>query len=198
MGFPEDFTGKTVLDIGSNDGFFAFEAEKRRAKSVLATDRHPPDSGGFEIARTLLGSHVEYEMTSVYDLSLERHGTFDFVLFPGVFYHLRHPLLALDRIHAVCKGSFFLETRVLDESLKLTTEDLPLGDIHPSLGEVCLTQYYPNDELNDDASNWFVPNLKCVEQMLATSGFSPKLVGKWGHRASFIAQREEFSQPNWY
>ena len=198
MGFPEDFTGKSVLDIGSSDGFFSFEAEKRGAKSVLATDRHPPESSGFEIARKLLGSQVKYEMTSVYDLSPESHGTFDYVLFPGVFYHLRHPLLALDRIHGVCRETLFLETHVLDESLKLISHDLALQDIHPSLPDICLTQYYPNDELNDDSSNWFVPNVKCVLEMLATSGFSPTLIGKWGHRASFIARREEFTQPFWY
>jgi predicted nicotinamide N-methyase len=74
MGFPKDFTGKTVLDIGAYDGFFSFEAERRGAKRVLATDRHPIDHCGFAVAHELKKSKVEYAVASVFDLDPAVHG----------------------------------------------------------------------------------------------------------------------------
>lgn len=198
MGFPSDFTGKTVLDVGSYDGFFAFEAERRGAERVLATDRHPAAHCGFATARELLGSRVEYAITSVYDLSREIHGTFDVVLFPGVLYHLRHPVLALDKIHAVCKEYAFVETHVLDDDLIHRGEHHRLASLHPMLAETPLLQFYPGEELNGDSSNWVAPNVACLEAMLATSGFRPQLAGRWADRVSFVAQREDFEQPFWY
>jgi tRNA (mo5U34)-methyltransferase len=94
---PQDLSGKTVLDIGAWDGFFSFEAERRGAKRVLATDSYSWGGGGwgtkdgFETARRILGSAVEELQIDVMDLSPDRVGTFDVVLFIGVLYHLRHP-----------------------------------------------------------------------------------------------------------
>ncbi|MBV9325628.1 MAG: DUF1698 domain-containing protein [Chloroflexi bacterium] len=198
MGFPKDLTGKTVLDIGSYDGFFAFEAEKRGAQRVLATDRHPADHAGFAIARELRGSKVEYQPTSVYDLSPEVHGTFDVVLFLGVLYHLRHPLLAMDKIHSVCREYMFLESHVLDNAFVFDGNQYNSAELHPNLVQSPIMQFYPGDELNQDLSNWFAPNIKCVELMLGSSGFRPRLVGQWADRASFLADRQEFVQPFWY
>lgn len=198
MGFPNDFTEKTVLDIGCYDGFFSFEAERRGAKRVLATDRHPPDHCGFSIAHKLIGSNVEYNIASVYDLSPEIHGTFDVVLFLGVLYHLRHPILALEKIHSVCKEYAFVETHVLDNNLIYNQAHFKLKNLHPALVETSIMQFYPNGELNNDVSNWIAPNIKCVEQMLASSGFTPKIAGRFGDRVSFLAYREEFTQPYWY
>jgi tRNA (mo5U34)-methyltransferase len=198
MGFPADLTGKTVLDIGCYDGFFSFEAERRGASHVLATDRHPPDHCGFAIAHKLLGSKVEYAIASVYDLSPQIHGMFDVVLFLGVLYHLRHPLLAIEKIHSVCKEYAFVETHVLDHCFVHAGTQRSLTDLHPVLVESPLMQFYSEDQLNQDLSNWFAPNVRCVELMLSTSGFRPTLAGHWGTRASFIAVREEFTPPFWY
>jgi len=198
MGFPKDFTGKTVLDVGSYEGFFSFEAERRGATYVLATDRHPADHCGFATARELLGSKVDYRVASVYDLDPAEFGTFDVVLFPGVLYHLRHPLLALGRIHSVCREYVFLETHVLDRAFLGDGARVALGEMHRALASAAVLQFYPHDELNQDPSNWFAPSVRCVEQMLATSGFCPTLAGRWGDRASFVAQRQEFPPPFWY
>ena len=198
MGFPKDLSGKTVLDIGSYDGFFAFEAEKRGAKYVLAIDRHPADHCGFALARELLNSKVEYMISSVYDLSPETHGMFDVVFFFGVLYHLKHPLLAIEKIHSVCREYLLLETHVLDNHFIYQNERLELKNINPILQESPILQFYPGNELNNDLSNWFAPNIRCIESMLATSGFTSKLVGQWSDRAAFFAKREEFSPPHWY
>ena len=199
MGFPKDLTGKTVLDIGCLDGFFSFEAERRGAKSVLATDLHPADHCGFAMARSLLGSKVEYRQTSVYDLDPKDFGMFDVVLFLGVFYHLRHPLLALDRIHSVCREYAFMETHVLDETTFVNEGDRRVpSEMRAVLASSAVLQFYPYDELHNDPSNWFAPTVRCVSLMLQTSGFKPTLAGRWGGRASFHAQREEFLPPFWY
>jgi tRNA (mo5U34)-methyltransferase len=198
IGFPEDLTGKTVLDIGTYDGFFAFEAEKRGAQRVLAMDRHPATQFGFSTAHELLRSRVEYTVGSVYDLSPETHGTFDVVIFVGVLYHLRHPLLALDRIHSVCREYAVVESHVLDRAFVHEGRHLALDQVDSRLGESCLAQYYPGNELSCDWSNWWSPTVECLRAMLATSGFTPTLSGRWGQRAAFRAVRNEFTPPHWY
>lgn len=160
---PTSFAGLTVLDIGAWDGFFSFEAERRGAARVVAADYyawHGPGWGtkngkaGFELARTALGSHVEDIDVDVMDLSPERVGKFDVVLFLGVLYHLPHPLLALERVSSVARNLLILETVV----------DM-VGFNRPAMA------FYPNRELNNDPTNWWGPNVLAVEGMLRTVGF---------------------------
>jgi len=204
MGFPKDLSGKTVLDIGANDGFFTFEAEKRGAKRIVAVDRCPPDHLGFAMAHSLLNSKAEYEAASVYDLNPEKHGTFDVVLFFGVLYHLRHPLLALEKIHRVCKELLLIESQVLDEALVCNSEYRALRDIDPILQDSPLMQFYPGNQLHGDYSNWWSPNIECMRSMVETSGFQAELIAHWGDdsaprdRAAFRATRLDFTPPHWY
>jgi tRNA (mo5U34)-methyltransferase len=100
-----DFRGKTVLDIGCWDGYWSFEAERRGAKAVLATDdttqRWADDSGIF-LAKELLRSNIDIDMArSVYDLG-GMGRTFDVILYLGVYYHLHAPLVALAQIRKCC------------------------------------------------------------------------------------------------
>jgi tRNA (mo5U34)-methyltransferase len=133
--FPERFDGLTVLDIGTWDGYFSFEAERRGAKRVVAYDMHPPDHYGFAIAKTLLNSSVEYIQGSVYDLTPDVYGTFDVVMFFGVFYHLRYPLLALDRIWEITDQYLLMESQCLDNHVVLNNGDiLPLAKLDELAG----------------------------------------------------------------
>src|ERR1700693_2036102 len=91
---PEDLRGKRVLDIGAWDGWFSFEMERRGA-SVVAVDAVKSEK--FLHARELLGSKVEYHIADVYDMRPSELGVFDIVLFLGVLYHLKNPVLALER-----------------------------------------------------------------------------------------------------
>ena len=198
MGFPDDLQGKTVLDIGAYDGFFSFEAEKRGAARVVAMDRHPAEHKGFALARELLRSNVTYIPGSVYDLSPETHGTFDVVLFLGVLYHLRHPLLALEKIHSVCREFALVESHVLDQAFLYNGHSIPLEHVHPLLTESPIMQFYPGEELGQDASNWWAPTVECLRCMLETSGFQATLTGRWVDRAAFRALRLDFVPPFWY
>ena len=155
---PASLAGKSVLDVGTFDGFYAFEAERRGGK-VVATDTavwRNPDIGrhGFDLARRVLGSSVEDREVDVHDLSPETVGVFDLVLFLGVLYHLPNPLLALERVASVTRHHLIMETAV----------DL-LFTRRPAAA------FYPADELSDDTSNWWGPNLAGATGMLHAVGF---------------------------
>jgi tRNA (mo5U34)-methyltransferase len=162
MRFPASLEGKTVLDVGAWDGFYSFESERRGAARVLATDsfawdgRNWSDKRGFELAHRILGSKVESKLVDPLDLSPETvGGTFDVVLMLGVLYHMKHPLLALERVASVTRELLILETEV-DNML------VPW----PSLA------FYPSTELAGDPSNWFGPNAAAVIGMLRAVGFT--------------------------
>jgi tRNA (mo5U34)-methyltransferase len=157
---PASLAGKTVLDVGAWDGFYSFEMERRGADRVLATDSYSwsgPGWGtkaGFELARRTLNSKVEDLDIDIMDLSAERVGRFDVVMCLGVLYHLRHPLLAIERLYDVTGDLLVLETEC----------DF-LWHRRPGAA------FYPGRELSGDASNWWGPNAKCVLGMLEASGF---------------------------
>jgi tRNA (mo5U34)-methyltransferase len=172
---PQDLTGKTVLDIGAWDGFYSFEAERRGAKRVVATDSYCwsgqswGSKEGFELARKILRSKVEDQNVDVMDLSPEKVGIFDVVLFLGVLYHLKHPLLALEKVFSVTKELLILDTHV----------DL-LGSKRPAIA------FYPGSEVNRDETNWSGPNPAAVLAMLKSAGFSrAKIVSPPTHVHSF-------------
>ena len=162
LGLPEDLRGITVLDIGAWDGFFSFEAERRGASRVLATDSFCwsgegwgwGTKAGFDLARKALKSKVEDKEIDVLDLSPDKIGVFDLVLFLGVLYHMRHPLLALERVASVTEKQLILETHV----------DMLLCK-KPAVA------FYPEAELNNDPTNWFGPNAAAVEAMIKSVGF---------------------------
>jgi len=158
---PKSLKGLTVLDVGAWDGFFSFEAERRGAARVLATDSFSWGQGGFAtkagfiLARKVLNSKVEDMDIDVLDLSPERVGLFDVVLFLGVLYHMRHPLLALERVFSVTGKQLILETHV--DMLWLR---------RPAAA------FYPARELRGDPTNWWGPNPPAVIAMLKSVGYS--------------------------
>ena len=159
--FKDSIKGKTVLDIGCWDGFNSFEAKRRGASKVLATDHFAwsdqcwGNRESFELARTHTGPEVDVMDTDIADLSVENIGLFDFVLFCGVFYHLRHPFHVLEHI-----------TRSATETLIVETHMDALNEPRPAM------ILYPGAELNTDSGNWWGPNRPCVEAMLRDLGFS--------------------------
>jgi tRNA (mo5U34)-methyltransferase len=190
VAFPERLDGMTVLDVGAWDGFFSFEAERRGAARVVAYDLHPADFYGFNCARDLRGSKVEYIRGSVYDLSPEMHGTFDVVLFFGILYHLRYPLLALDRLRAVTGQYMLFESHHLDNRLILEGgHTVPLASIDPRLSRIGLFQFYREDQLGGDFSNWFAPNRRAIEDSLWSAGFRPEFLEAWNDRVAYRALR---------
>jgi tRNA (mo5U34)-methyltransferase len=157
---PEDLSGKSVLDIGAWDGFFSFEAERRGAARVLATDSYCwsgegwGTKAGFDLAKRALGSRVEDREIDVLDLSPESVGVFDLVLFLGVLYHLKDPMLALERVFDVTGDHLVMSTFV-----DMTWRRRPA------------MAFYPGTEANEDPTNWWGPNPAAVLAMLRAVGF---------------------------
>lgn len=167
-GVPEDLTGLSVLDIGTTNGGLAFEAERRGAARVMAIDIFEPTWFGFDALAAALDSGVEFRRTSTYELTTSLAGeAFDIVLFFGVLYHLRHPLLALDNVRAVTAGQCYLETAVSD------------WELAPEMRERPLTSFYRRDELAGDPSNWFAPTVAAFEAWTGSAGFDVELMGAW-------------------
>ncbi len=161
LGLPADLRGRSVLDIGAWDGAFSFEAERRGASRVVAVDSFCwsgegwGTKAGFECARKVLQSNVEDVEMEVLDLSPDTVGMFDVVLCLGVLYHMKHPLLTIEKVASVCQDQLILWTQI----------DLAHMEA-PAMA------FYPGTELNDDPTNWCGPNPACVIGMLKTAGFS--------------------------
>jgi len=159
--------GKSVLDIGAWDGYFSFEAERRGASRVLATDHFcwsGPGWGtkaGFDYAHRKLGSKVETLDIDVPAITPEAVGTFDVVLFLGVLYHVKDPFASLERVAAVAKEMIVVETEGAFDPLPWP-----------------LMRFYEGRSLNDDPTNFWAPNRACLKAMLREIGFK-KIVINW-------------------
>ena len=169
---PQDLTGKNVLDIGCNGGFYSIEMKRRGAERVLGIDFDDEYLAQARFAAGVTGSDIEFRKLSVYDVGALRE-KFDVVLFMGVLYHLRHPLLALDLIHEHVARDLF----VFQSMQRGSDEVEPIAE-NPHFWEV--EQFdrpgYPKlhfieRRYADDPTNWWVPNRACAEAMLRSAGF---------------------------
>ena len=179
-GIPNDLTGKRVLDVGSWDGYWTFEALKRGAAEVIAIDdfSDPIEVGRvkrtawdtFDLCRDALGYDEavckRMEMT-VYDVTPQSLGTFDVVFFFGTLYHLRYPLLALDKLSAVCRDSIFVESAILDDYSPYNG-----GIDHGYPGKQMVMEFYPSKHYGNNHTNWWVPTLNCLGNMVGAAGFN--------------------------
>lgn len=163
FGLPDDMSGMRVLDIGCCEGFFSFEAERRGAADVVAIDSFPESIRRFNICRSTLGSKATGYLTSVYDLNPSNFGTFDLVMYFGVLYHLRHPLLSLQKIASVTAGTLLLQTASFEAA---GLNGISAAQFHP-FG----IQSGPADDPVHDLSVIWVPNSACVRDMLLHVGF---------------------------
>lgn len=131
---PQDLTGKSVLDIGAWDGYFSFLAEQRGASRVLAIDtfdmgdpRLPQSIDGFNTAKEILGSKVEYRIMRVEDLD-QLDEMFDVVFFFGVYYHVENPILSFDRACEKSKSLLLVEGDMLEHPLRMMIYDFSESD----------------------------------------------------------------------
>jgi tRNA (mo5U34)-methyltransferase len=169
---PADLSGKTVLDIGCNAGFYSIQMKLRGASRVLAIDTDPDYLKQARFAAHTIGVNIEFAEMSVYDLGAlgER---FDIVLFLGVLYHLRHPLLALDLIREhVVRDLFVCQSMQRgDPNNDLLDADYPFCERaifdRPSFPRLFFVEHcYAGDN-----TNWWIPNRACTAAMLRSAGF---------------------------
>lgn len=178
---PEKLDGMRVLDVGAWDGYWTFEALKRGAREVVAIDdfsdflgvlenkdRHAWEN--FDLCREALGYSEEickrFDM-SVYDVTEDKLGRFDVVFFFGVLYHLRYPMLALDKLSAVCDREIYVESAILDDYSPYRGG---LGHGYPD--DQMVMEFYPGKEYGNNETNWWAPTLRCLAHMVCSSGFT--------------------------
>jgi tRNA (mo5U34)-methyltransferase len=169
---PADLCGKTVLDIGCNAGFYSLEMKRRGAARVVAIDFDEQYLAQARFAAEVAGAEIEFRKLSVYDVhELGEH--FDVVIFMGVLYHLRHPLLALDLIHEhVAKDLLIFQSMLRgSDAVEPLNDDYTFwrDDIFERPGFPQM--YFIEKRYAGDATNWWIPNRACAEAMLRSSGF---------------------------
>lgn len=158
---PVDLSGKSVLDVGAWNGFYSFEARRRGASRVVATDSfawsHPEFQGrkSFELAKAALAMDVDAIEIDVADMTAEKLGLFDVVLFLGVLYHLPNPIDGLKRVASLASELLVVETM------------LDFQDI----GRPAMAFYHDNDPANDLSNFWWAPNVPCLTALLRGHGF---------------------------
>jgi tRNA (mo5U34)-methyltransferase len=172
-----DVRGKRCLDVGTWDGFLAFELERRGAAEVVAADVSDPaewdwplrtralgprvvaamaterTGTGFEIARRALGSAVERIEVSIYDLDPSRLGAFDVVVCGSLLIHLRDPVAAVEAVRSVCRDTFLSAEHV----------SLRLGILHPRAPVAMFGA--------GDLGRWWVPNAAGHRRLVEAGGF---------------------------
>ncbi|HKZ01535.1 MAG TPA: DUF1698 domain-containing protein [Pyrinomonadaceae bacterium] len=165
---PADLSGKSVLDVGCNAGFYAIEAKRRRAARVLGIDaqRHHIRQANF--VRGVLGLDIEYQRMSVYDLNRSSLGQFDVTLALGLIYHCKHLVLALERLYEVTKDLLIIETAILPSE---KTPD-SFSDVAAGSSLLHYLVYAENvSERKEHVFNWFLPGLGALKALLINVGF---------------------------
>jgi tRNA (mo5U34)-methyltransferase len=171
---PEDLMGRSVLDVGTWDGFYAFEAERRGARRVVVVDhfvwsgditalqsgewdpKRLPGKRGFDLAHDTLQSNVEVVVADFMTMDTDALGIFDVVLYLGVLYHMEDPMRALRRLCGVTGGVAIIETEAI---------------VIPGFEHTPMWRFFPGAELNSDSSNWWAPNLSALTGALDAVGF---------------------------
>lgn len=170
---PDDLEGRSVLDIGCNAGFYAMEMKRRGAGEVVAIDHDERYLDQARFAARARGFDIDFRQMSVYQVA-DLGRRFDLVLFMGVFYHLRHPLLALDLIHEHVADDLLLfqslsrgsgTATAVAEDYSIDEWDLFDGPDYPKL-------HFIEHRYAGDPTNWFVPNVGAMEAMLRSAGFA--------------------------
>jgi tRNA (mo5U34)-methyltransferase len=169
---PADLRGCSVLDIGSNAGFYAIEMKRRGADRVVAIEPDARYLAQARFAAAVSDCDIEFQQCSIYDLpAIDQK--FDVVLCLGVMYHLRYPLLALDLIHRYVVGDLL----VFQSMLRGAADVPPLAGDYPFSERRIFDQdgfprmSFIEERYAGDATNWWIPNLACAMAMLRSAGF---------------------------
>jgi tRNA (mo5U34)-methyltransferase len=168
---PRDLSGARALDVGCNAGFYSFELAGRGAKVLaLDPDEHYLEQGRWAAQFLDRERRVEFRQGSVYDL-VDVAGSFEVVLFMGVLYHLRYPLLALDIVAEKVAGTLVLQTLTMPgEESPAAPEDVEIGERKHLLEPGWPRAAFIEHKLAGDPTNWWAPDPACVEAMARSAG----------------------------
>lgn len=190
---PSDLTGKTVLDIGCNAGFYSMEMKRRGAERVLGIDTDDRYLAQARFAAAVLEMEIEFRRLSVWEIGALGE-CFDLVLFMGVLYHLRHPLLALDLIHEHAARDLlvFQSMQRGSKQVAAVSEDYDFLQSDHFQDPGYPQMYFIEQKYAHDETNWWVPNRACVEAMLRSSGF---VIEARPEEEVYLCRRVEIDEP---
>ena len=167
---PADLSGASVLDIGCNGGFYSIEMKKRGASRVLGIDVDDRYLNQARFAAATLGQEIEFQKCSVYNVDAIP-GQFDFVFFMGVFYHLRYPLYALDKVITKVGRQLVFQTMLRgSEQVHACKDDYHFWDSRIFNEPGFPLMYFIEKKYAGDQTNWWIPNRAAAEAMLRSSG----------------------------
>jgi tRNA (mo5U34)-methyltransferase len=195
-----DVAGKSVLDVGCNGGFYSLEMKRRGAARVVGIDSDERYLAQARYAAEVSGVEIEFRQLDVYDVA-KLGERFDLVLFMGVLYHLRHPLLALDLLHEHVVGDWMIFQSLMRGSPETADfqKDYPFSDETPFTDERFPRMYFIERRYAGDPTNWWFPNRACAEAMLRSSGFSivarPEEEVLIARRAAPDAEKDDGARP---
>jgi tRNA (mo5U34)-methyltransferase len=169
---PADLTGKSVLDIGCNAGYYSIEMKRRGASRVLGIDFDQDYLAQARLAAEVMSCDIEFRTLSVYDVARLQE-KFDLVLFMGVLYHLRHPLLALDLLQENVVQDLLVFQSMMRGCSKVESvrEDYAFSERKTFDKPSFPRMYFIENRYSNDPTNWWIPNLACAEAMLRSAGF---------------------------
>jgi tRNA (mo5U34)-methyltransferase len=169
---PQDLRGMSVLDVGCNGGFYSIQMKLRGADRVLGIDHDEVYLRQAAFAAEVLELDISFEQLSVYEVPQLKE-RFDLVLFMGVFYHLRHPLLALDLLRQHAAKDWFIFQSMLrgSDSVAEVADDYPFSETAIFDQPGYPKMHFVENDYSGDPTNWWIPNRACAEAVLRSAGF---------------------------
>jgi tRNA (mo5U34)-methyltransferase len=167
---PHDLSDKTLLDVGCNAGFYAFEAKRRGARRVLGVDGQRQHVRQGLFVRKALGLDVEFRRLNVYELSARTVGQFDITLALGLLYHLKHPILALENLYQVTKELLVIETAIMPPKHTPRSFAYSFGSSKTMLHPLAYVENPP--DAKEQVFNWFLPGVEALKALLRDTGFA--------------------------
>jgi tRNA (mo5U34)-methyltransferase len=186
--FPRDLSGMTLLDVGCNAGFYAFEAKRRGATRVLGVDGQRQHVRQGLFVRKVLGLEVEFRRLNVYELSPRVVGQFDITFALGLLYHLKHPILALENLYRVTKELLVIETAIMPSAQTPESFAYSFGAMKTILHPLAYVENPP--ESKEQVFNWFLPGVEALMALLRNAGFAEvELIEEKDDRAVVVCRK---------
>jgi tRNA (mo5U34)-methyltransferase len=198
--FPADLQGASMLDAGSNAGFFSILAKLRGAGRILGVESLDFFVDQAEYIRAIWQMDIENRVMDAHDIG-QIDETFDLVMFAGILYHLKNPLQVLEDIGKRCRDAVVVETEVIPEDPRnvIIARVGRRGQAQLTPTTKGFMKFYERDELNEDGSNWWAPDTECLLGMLRVAGFKyfSRSIYHTPGRILLIAAKNEQSRLDW-
>ena len=178
---PANFSGKSVLDVGCNAGFYAIEMKRRGAARVLGVDSQRSLIRQAIFVRDVLGLDIEYRRLSVYDLDPIAMGQFDVTLALGLIYHCKHLVLALEKLFAMTRELLVIETAIYPPEQTPQSFPYEIGKTESTLHPIAYIENQP--DAKEAIYNWFLPSVEALRALLKNVGFDEIKVFPGVHRS---------------